>query len=163
MRIRAAAGVSRPSSSRRSRTSTRTWRATSMTSAPGRWKSCADAILMTNAAQSVPLNDDEENPILLRTPDAKTHNERLRAVASGGSLPEGVDYVFTTYSQMQKIGGDGAPASSCARHGRRRAHRLRRVPQRGRERAEVELGRRAGRGGKSGTRPALPRRLRPRA
>lgn len=71
-----------------------------------------DRILMTNANQVVPLNDDPENKIELKTPDAKTHNAALTALyendipgANGYRLPAGKQYLFTTYSQMQKIGG----------------------------------------------------------
>lgn len=69
-----------------------------------------ERILMTNADQTVPLNDDEESPINLRTPAAKTHNTSLLAVieqdipgVNGFRLPEGKQYLFTTYSQMQKL------------------------------------------------------------
>jgi hypothetical protein len=67
-----------------------------------------DAILMTNASKPVPLNDDLENPIELRSPAAKEHNAALAAVGDSGQLPEGKHYIFTTYSQMQKIGQETA-------------------------------------------------------
>lgn len=60
-------------------------------------------ILMTNAGESVPL--DEEGTVVLKTPGAATHNARLRQMAAKGRL-DGYDMVFTTYSQMQTHKGE---------------------------------------------------------
>jgi predicted RNA methylase len=56
-------------------------------------------ILMTNAGSRVPL--DEAETVMLRTPDAKRHNETLMSVARDG-LGD-FDVVFTNYSQMQAL------------------------------------------------------------
>jgi hypothetical protein len=62
-------------------------------------------ILMTNAALSVPMDDDET--VFLKTPAAGKHNADLMRLSSRAALKAaGYDVVFTTYSQMQPIGGD---------------------------------------------------------
>jgi len=60
-------------------------------------------IVMTNAAQTVTLDDGSD----LKTPAATKHNQRLYEIARGDR--EGVDMLFTTYSQMQTIGGKQTP------------------------------------------------------
>ncbi len=58
-------------------------------------------ILMTNAGETVPLDDSGEN--VLKTPGASKHNAHLRAVANGAGDQ---DVIFTTYSQMQSFRGE---------------------------------------------------------
>lgn len=60
-------------------------------------------ILMTNAGETVPLN--EEGDIFLKNPGAGRHNETLRRLAQKGSL-ENYEVIFTTYSQMQTLQGE---------------------------------------------------------
>lgn len=60
------------------------------------------SILMTDAAKSIPLNDEKK--LRLRTPDAKTHNAALEALARGGGIGD-YDMVFTTYSGAQTLAG----------------------------------------------------------
>ena len=62
-------------------------------------------ILMTNSAEKVPLDDDGVN--VLKTPGAALHNAKLTSVAHGDR--DGVDAVFTTYSQMQAVAGKSTP------------------------------------------------------
>ena len=62
-------------------------------------------ILMTNASQTVPLDENGLN--VLKTPAAGTHNRTLMRVANGDRA--GVDALFTTYSQMQAISGEETP------------------------------------------------------
>ncbi len=62
-------------------------------------------ILMTNAAQTVPL--DEEGTVL-KTGAAGTHNELLRQITAEG-LGDAYDMVFSTYSQMQTLKGETTP------------------------------------------------------
>lgn len=62
-------------------------------------------ILMTNAAEKVPLNEDGSDE--LKTGPAAKHNAVLERVADGDR--EGVDVLFTTYSQMQSMKGEWTP------------------------------------------------------
>ncbi len=59
-------------------------------------------MLMTNAGQRVPLND--EGTKVLRSKAAASHNQLLRDIAAEGELG-GYDVIFTTYSQMQTVKG----------------------------------------------------------
>lgn len=61
-------------------------------------------ILMTDAAKTVPL--DDEGTRNLRTPAAAAHNAALERIGSEGLKAAGYDVLFTTYSQMQSIGGE---------------------------------------------------------
>ena len=61
-------------------------------------------ILMTNAAQKVPL--DSEGKAVLKTPSAKQHNAALERAARGEVE---FDVLFTTYSQMQTHRGNTTP------------------------------------------------------
>lgn len=66
----------------------------------------APRILATNATANVPLTDD--NKVVLRTGDAKGHNQHL-ATLDKENLRQHYEVVFTTYSQMQTVaGGDTA-------------------------------------------------------
>ena len=63
-------------------------------------------MLMTNAAQRVPLDDSGKK--VLRSKAAATHNAMLRQFAEEGNIA-GYDVVFTTYSQMQTVRGAETP------------------------------------------------------
>lgn len=62
-------------------------------------------ILMTNASEKVPLNEDGTE--VLKTGSAASHNQLLNRVADGDR--DNVDVLFTTYSQMQAIRGEWTP------------------------------------------------------
>lgn len=62
-------------------------------------------ILMTNAAEKVPLNEDGSEE--LKTGPATKHNAILNRVADGDRA--GVDVLFTTYAQMQSFKGEITP------------------------------------------------------
>ncbi len=62
-------------------------------------------ILMTNAGETVPL--DEDGKQILKTPGPGAHNARLQRVAGGER--DDVDVVFTNYSQMQTVKGETTP------------------------------------------------------
>jgi predicted RNA methylase len=66
-------------------------------------------ILMTNANESIPLDDDGK--MVLKTPDAKEHNEALMKVAADGKLADH-DMLFTTYNQMQQVKGASTPRTA---------------------------------------------------
>jgi hypothetical protein len=64
--------------------------------------------LMTNANESVPLDDEGEK--FLKSPTAGKHNADLARFGSESDLG-GHDVVFTTYSQMQTVKGQLTPRS----------------------------------------------------
>jgi hypothetical protein len=66
-------------------------------------------ILMTNANESVPL--DDEGKMVLKTPDAKEHNDALLKIAADGKLADH-DMLFTTYNQMQQVKGASTPRTA---------------------------------------------------
>lgn len=61
-------------------------------------------VLMTNNDVRVPYTEEPKGPAL-RSPAGKTHNAALAKMAAAGKLDEKYDAVFTTYSQMQELGG----------------------------------------------------------
>lgn len=65
----------------------------------------APNILMTNAAQTVPL--DDEGTVTLKTPEAQKHNQTLLAAARNGAKEH--DVIFTTYSQINPAGDNDPP------------------------------------------------------
>lgn len=69
--------------------------------------------LMTNAAQRLPLDDDES--VVMRSADAKAHNGILRRMINDDSLGDH-NIIFTTYSQMQTIKGAQTPRQEFLRH-----------------------------------------------
>lgn len=62
-------------------------------------------ILMTNSNEKVPLNEDGTE--ILKSGSPAAHNALLNRVAGGER--EGVDVLFTTYSQMQAVKGEWTP------------------------------------------------------
>lgn len=64
-------------------------------------------ILMTNANQRVPLDDAGE--IVLKSKTGKEHDALLEKVGREGARASGYDVIFTTYSQMQTVGGRETP------------------------------------------------------
>lgn len=60
-------------------------------------------IMMSNASQSIPLNDDGSK--VLKSSGPAKHTEMLNRLAAKGLKAEGVDALFTTYSQMQTLKG----------------------------------------------------------
>lgn len=71
------------------------------------------SILMTDAAKTVPLDDD--STAVLRTPGAAAHNAALEKVGRDGLTGAGYDVLFTTYSQMQSIKGEETPRQRAIR------------------------------------------------
>lgn len=60
-------------------------------------------IAMTNASQSIPLTEDGSK--ILKSSGSAKHEEMLNRLARNGLKAEGVDALFTTYSQMQTLKG----------------------------------------------------------
>jgi hypothetical protein len=64
-----------------------------------------DAIFATDAGLRLQLTDDPNGPVL-KTGNAKAHQNVIEAATSAQKLPEGKRVMFTTYSQMQRIKGN---------------------------------------------------------
>ena len=63
-----------------------------------------DRVLVTNAGLNLPLSDDPKGP-RIKTPPGPEHDAALTETARLGKLPDKYGAIFTTYSQMQQIGG----------------------------------------------------------
>lgn len=70
----------------------------------------ASRILITNIGlrgeKAIPLSNDDTTDVIQSMPDVK-QKAAIRGMVGTGSLPEGMDMLFTTYSQMQ-YGREGA-------------------------------------------------------
>lgn len=69
--------------------------------------------VMTNGAQTVPL--DDEQTAFLKTPTARAHNDKLSQMIADDDL-HGHEAVFTTYAQMQTLKGEETERRQFLRH-----------------------------------------------
>lgn len=79
----------------------------------GRISDWARRAVMTNGAQSVPLDDDQT--VFLKSPAAKLHNAKLSQMAADEDL-HGHEVVFTTYAQMQTLKSEETERRQFLRH-----------------------------------------------
>lgn len=61
-------------------------------------------ILMTNAGESIPL--DDEGKKVLKSGSSGAHTKLMLEIANNGELGEKYDALFTTYNQMQTVKGE---------------------------------------------------------